>query len=328
MGREGRACIRHNLKLCLMQARPSRPESTSKNDASGIMELNFFTQNYASKGYVDVATPSSTFRFRVLDDGAAGSKLTAEKVQEIILQLVKDQTVTLSRFTSSRSITVEKSDQFIKDVHAPIVLYMTNRSSSFVTQILKFLRKYILEPLFGKKSTLSTHIALEFRKLIEGLPVYLQKKILHDLRVTQAEFCFLEHLGAIISKYPDSEKLEVVKHALHGAYIQIEDGGRFYDEWVRTVHPKKSRHSTHASSASQYSFQGPLCKECLFSKKWVEDAQGAREVSWFQLERYPVERAWLFAHFFSWVVYKFTGENQGPHGTSEHTEANPIVLPF
>ncbi len=285
------------------------------------VSYQFFSGSFQSKGYVDVRTASGNFRFRVLDDGGLEAKLTAEKVEQIIIQLIKDQELNLSSHAGSRKITVDEG------THAPIVLYMTNRSSSFITKILKVLRKFIVEPLFGKKSILSKHIVLEFRKILEQLPEYLQKKILHDLRITHEEHCFLQHLGDILKNYPDEKKLEVVKEALHGAYIQIEDGGSFYDKWVEEVPSKKRRDSSHRSSAPQYSFQGPLCKECLFSKKWVKDAEGEREVTWFQLERYPVERAWLFAHFFTWIIYKFTGENQGPHGTSSHTEySDPIVL--
>jgi hypothetical protein len=203
---------------------------------------------------------------------------------------------------------------------------MTNPSSSFVARILEFLRKYIVEPLFGGETILTKHIILEIRALIERLPTFLQKKILHDLRITPEEHCFLEHLGAVIKNYPDKKKLEVVKQVLLGAYIQIDDGGSFYDDWVEEVQPTKTRHSSHASSNPQYSFQGPLCKECLLSKKWVKDEKGEREVTWFQFERYPVERVWLFAHLFSWIVYKITGQNQGPHGSSPHTENNPMLL--
>ncbi len=284
------------------------------------VSFQIFSDNFVSKGYVDVCTDRASFRFRVLDDGGLEAKLTAEKISQIISQIIKDQDITLSRNASSRKVTVDEG------THAPIVLYMTNRTSTFISKILKFLRQFILEPLFGKKSILTKHIVVEFRKILEKLPDYLQKRILHDLRITKEEHCFLQHLGAIIKNFSDEKKLEVVKQALHGAYIQIEDGGSFYNKWVEEVPSKKQRDSSHASSAPQYSFQGPLCKECLFSKKWVKDASGEREVTWFQLERYPLERAWLFAHFFTWVIYKMTGENQGPHGTSSYTEANPLVI--
>ena len=237
---------------------------------------------------------------------------------------------------SNREITVEKEYCKIKGLHAPIVLKMT-KVSPFLHAIVTFVREKIIEPLFGKQSTLTKHITKEFRLVVEKLPEHAQKKILKDLRITPAEHYSLQYLGTIIKDYPDDEKVEFVKQVLNGAYVQIEDNGAFYEAWVNdTTLEKRPRKSSHTSSDRQYSFQGPLFNECLFSKKKLLDKDGnilldkkgnQREATWFQLERYPAKSIYTLPHLVSWALYKLTGQNQGPHGASPHIEnKNPIIL--
>jgi hypothetical protein len=37
-------------------------------------------------------------------------------------------------------------------------------------------------------------------------------------------------------------------------------------------------------------------------------------------------RIYTLPHLFTWLIYKLTGENQGPHGASVYTEKNPYSL--
>jgi hypothetical protein len=281
---------------------------------------------YESRGFIDVIKDGRKFRFKVADDGGAGSALTQAKAREIISNLVTSEPLTLAKFANNKSITVEKNRCQIEGLHAPIVLKMTH-VSPILNRILKLLRKFILEPIFGTRSSLVKHITIEFRFLLEHLPDRIQRKVLHDLRITAAEHYSLQYFGALIKNYSPQDKVKFVQEVLHGAYVQIEDGGSFYNEWVKEVPHKETRHSSHESSDAQYSFQGPLFNECLFSKKKVVNEKGEeREVTWFQLEKYPMGKAYLLPHLITWAIYKATGQNQGPHGASDYTEKNPYVL--
>ena len=284
--------------------------------------------HYAEKGYIEVKKDGRVFRFKVVDDGGAGKKLTPIRLKEIISDLIGNKKLTLSSFSRNRRITVEKEHCNIEGLHAPIVIRMS-KTSSILRTLTKLFKEKIIIPLFGRKSPLIKHITKEFRLVVEKLPENIQQAILKDLRITPSEYHSLESFGAIIKNFPDARKVEFVKQVLQGAYVQIEDGGKIYDEWAanETLH-KKTRQSSHHSCDKQYSFQGPLFKECLFSKKIVTDERGVERVTtWFQLERYPAERIYALPHLLTWILYKITGQNQGPHGSSPHTEKNnPLIL--
>jgi hypothetical protein len=72
----------------------------------------------------------------------------------------------------------------------------------------------------------------------------------------------------------------------------------------------------------QYGFRGSLVGECLFGTKIIDDEKG----SWIQLEAYGTDLLSTPGHLISYINYLFTGYNQGPHGSSIHTECNPILL--
>ncbi len=257
----------------------------------GVSSQNYelLFDKFDEKGYVEVKSHGQIFRLKVLDDGGLGKKLSVDKIRSIINELVKNKSLTFSNHSKKRTITLEKEGIDIEGIHSPIILRMT-KTSPVLRSIVQFFRKTIVEPLFGKKTVLTNHVTLKFRKVVEKLPENTQKKLLKDLRITHAEHYALEYFGKIIASYPDEKKLEFVKEALNGAYVQIEDDGKFYDQWINEVPHKKERQSSHESSAKQYSFQGPLFKECLFSKKKVVQNGKELEVTWFQLERYPMGR--------------------------------------
>ncbi len=116
---------------------------------------------------------------------------------------------------------------------------------------------------------------------------------------------------------------------LKGAYIQFDDGGAAFDDWKVQLKGKTERSSSHKSLHKQYSIQGELIGEHLFSDKLVEDpiTGKIKRCSWFQLERHPTTLRYLFLHMVTWVMYKFTGMNYGPFGRSKHREnSNPLVI--
>jgi hypothetical protein len=119
----------------------------------------------------------------------------------------------------------------------------------------------------------------------------------------------------------------VMLELLYGAYFVIEDGGKNYDQWKKgpdSLLGIKRRLSSHCSDNSQYAFRGSFFKEFLFSTK--SDENGKR-VTWFQLERYPATFLMNIHHLVTYILYKFTGKNQGPFGASIYRENfNEFVL--
>lgn len=268
--------------------------------------------------FLEVKKQGRCAHFTVLDDGGAGDALTDEKIKSIISDSIDKGVFTFSGRSQTKEITIDGS-HLIRVKMTPVV--------PLLHSIVTYIRKHILEPLFGKGSALTKHITKEFRAVVEKMPEKEQKKLLKDLRITPGEHYALAYFGPLIKNWPVEEKVNFITEVLRGAYVQIEDGGAFYDKWIHEVPHKAERKSSHESCAAQYSFQGPLFKECLFSKKKVVENGVEREVTWFQLERYPMGRMYTVPHILTWVLYKISGENQGPHGESAHTEKNnPIVL--
>lgn len=264
--------------------------------------LQFDDSLFEKERSIEVKKDGRTYRFTVTDDG--GGEITLEKVKNLITQTIQVQ-------YPEKKITVEK------------VVFRCTKIIPTVDAVVKFVKKYIFEPLFGK-TQLTKYVTQEFKKLVNE-HVHKHKHILDDLRITESEYHSLKIFGEIIKELPITEKARFLREVLSGAYVQIDDGGTFYAEWVKDQNLKiEPRQSSHKSSAKQYSFQGPLFKECLFSKKKLEDG---REVTWFQLERYPAGKLYLIPHLVTWALYRVTGKNQGPHGSSAHTEnKNPLVL--
>ncbi|MBS0638167.1 MAG: hypothetical protein JSS12_11715 [Verrucomicrobia bacterium] len=264
--------------------------------------LQFDDSLFEKERSIEVKKDGRTYRFTVTDDG--GGEITLEKVKKLVTQTVQNQTI-------KKQITVGD------------IVFRCTKIIPAVDAVVKFVKKYIFEPLFGK-TQLTKYVTQEFKKLLQE-HVHKHKHILDDLRITESEYHSLKIFGEILKELPLEKKAEFAREVLSGAYVQIEDGGKFYDKWVNDENLKiESRHSSHKSSAKQYSFQGPLFKECLFSKKELEDG---REVTWFQLERYPAGKLYLIPHLVTWALYRVTGKNQGPHGSSAHTEnKNPLVL--
>lgn len=124
----------------------------------------------------------------------------------------------------------------------------------------------------------------------------------------------------------DMTKEQVILEMLYGAYFVIEDGGKSYDQWTQKhgLTNKKQRISSHISDAKQYAIRGHIFKEFLFSTKLDVNK---KKVTWFQLERYPTTFLMNIHHLMTYILYRCTGKNQGPFGSSIYRENfNEIVL--
>jgi len=116
---------------------------------------------------------------------------------------------------------------------------------------------------------------------------------------------------------PDAQKF--VGEVLRGAHVRIGDKGARYDDW-KTLPTADTRSSSHQSDGDQYHVDGPLCHTILFGKlgNWT----------WLQLEGHPIQDVVsFFGHMYDYIQYRRTHENQGPYGSSPHTEKHdPLVI--
>jgi hypothetical protein len=103
---------------------------------------------------------------------------------------------------------------------------------------------------------------------------------------------------------------------LRGAHVQIFDDGRHYEQW-KALPSADQRGSSHRSDGPQYHVDGPFVHTVLFGKLH-------KFYSWFQLEAHPVGFSQVLFHAWDFLKYSSTHENQGPYGSSPHTDAKPL----
>jgi hypothetical protein len=104
-----------------------------------------------------------------------------------------------------------------------------------------------------------------------------------------------------------------VGEIMKGAHVRIFDMGARYDAW-KALPTASTRRSSHHSEGAQYHVNGPLVHTVLFGK--------VSNRTWFQLEGHPQG----FGHVVDFFKYKFTGENQGPYGSSHYIDNRPIEI--
>lgn len=141
-----------------------------------------------------------------------------------------------------------------------------------------------------------------------------KQKALHNVsRATPDEGDILRVLFDI----PECQRF--VGEILRGAYVHISDKGARYDDW-KQLPTARSRPSSHSSVGDQYHVDGPLAHTILFGKFGIG--------TWVQLERHPIyDLVNLIGHGVDYVKYKIGGKNQGPYGSSAHSEKHsPLII--
>lgn len=141
-----------------------------------------------------------------------------------------------------------------------------------------------------------------------------KQKALHNVsRATPDEGDILRVLFDI----PECQRF--VGEILRGAYVRISDKGARYDDW-KQLPTARSRPSSHSSVGDQYHVDGPLAHTILFGKFGIG--------TWVQLERHPIyDLVNLIGHGVDYVKYKIGGKNQGPYGSSAHSEKHsPLII--
>ncbi len=117
----------------------------------------------------------------------------------------------------------------------------------------------------------------------------------------------LEETLSSILNISEEHKKEIRK----GAYIIILDNGLFYNS-----NTGKTRCITeHNTTSPVYDIVGDPGNILV--------GLTSENHTWLQWER---SNCISFQHLWDWFLYKWTGNNQGPYGSSTNTENNPIEL--
>lgn len=132
-----------------------------------------------------------------------------------------------------------------------------------------------------------------------------------------------------------------IAHFFLGGHIRFEgDNAWLYEKWTKNFQDsRKNRVSSHSSIDQQYAVSGPIVKEALFGTGLIDlnKPTGSR-CTWIQLESSPVGGFKEFKnapvtfvvnvilHMINYFDYKITKRNIGPHGKSNYTEKNPLII--
>jgi len=206
----------------------------------------------------------------------------------------------------------------------------SEREMSMLDYIIEAFRR-LLSFIFccDSDETIGVELTEEFREIVLSLPEDIQQQLYQNLhKVSIEEHAIALDLYEHLSPLSDTERGVILTKLFLGAYVIIDDNGDTYHEWVQRLENKVHRISSHESNDKQYAVRGSIYKEFLFSKKTIELPDGTtKEVTWFQMERYPAKFGCYLAHLWTWLLYKCTGENQGPYGSTPHREtSDPLII--
>jgi hypothetical protein len=176
-----------------------------------------------------------------------------------------------------------------------------------------------------------------------------QRDLIKDLykRATPNEKILINHM---------LELFETEDHVINfflGAHIELHgDNGEHYKAWAELFSKQtiaesnrglKNRSSSHDSLHKQYSISGNVISEALFGTRLKNKNDLESEIyTWIQLERHPVAETRqiirsssreiltglgnFVMHAVDYIDYSWTGQNIGPLGRTDFTEANPLII--
>lgn len=281
--------------------------------------------------------------YRIKIQGKELTDFKKDKLVTFFNELLKHKALTPETKLKKIRVSLDSHDNFkviLKETNRSLEIIKNIDKSSFSLQkpvecprYKKFLKslyrlaRNFLRTLFGGKDPTFLKLNLELKKILDSLPIKEQRLIYKQMKnISPSEMQFFDYLRRCID-FNKLEKSLFFLQILRGAYVMIEDQGRSYDE-LKKLGSLKERTSSHVSDAKQFSLTGTCVKECLFSRKQLKKENGAfQAVTWFQLERYPLKFGSRLLHLITYILYKLTGHNQGPYGSSPHREkSNPIIV--
>lgn len=290
----------------------------------------------------------------LLKSEADSLKAQAAFIRQLFEELIQNQHLNLAseikslRIAFNQSpqmqIVVQEQKQVIEKTLVATSKILTSLNSSFesakakrpafidiqrttATQTLDYMKKIVddLKGVFVSEClSVKRHAIENFKHVFTHLVPSAQ--VLNRLT---GEERYLAHYLRNNIDWSGLDQEKVITEILCGAYVMFEDGGQLYEDWKKSLEDKQSRYSSHQSDGfTQYSIQGEVIKELLFSQKIIKNTDGSTSIaSWCQCERYSLEVGEFFQHMGTWLLYKIRRKNQGPHGESVHTEhQNPLIL--
>lgn len=124
------------------------------------------------------------------------------------------------------------------------------------------------------------------------------------------EYEFITHLS---KTFEISD--EAIAEIIGGAHVVLDDNGETYEKFSKG---SPTRKSSHDSDKQEYAIRGNVVSELLVGVRG--------DKTWFQLEGSPLKLGHILLHFKDYIVYKLTGRNQSPYGSSAYTDNNPLIL--
>jgi len=94
-----------------------------------------------------------------------------------------------------------------------------------------------------------------------------------------------------------------------GAFVVLKDSGRLYRELASKGRERWSNHPSLDPTVEVVAVRGVV----LIGRTQQEGH------TWLQWER---SMCCSFTHCIDWLIYKYTRKNQGPYGTSKHTQSH------
>ena len=147
--------------------------------------------------------------------------------------------------------------------------------------------------------------------------------------INEDEARILNDILSILNGEKIEKKIEILTKLFNGAQVHLK-GEHYYHRWKTGKHFSRENLSSHDSNKAQYSVRGAVVIACLVGTR--KDENGDIH-TWFQFERHQVGGSNIIdfmintiAHLCNWILYRFTGKNIGPHGSSQYTDNNPFFL--
>ncbi|MBM3198003.1 MAG: hypothetical protein FJZ58_01950 [Chlamydiae bacterium] len=148
----------------------------------------------------------------------------------------------------------------------------------------------------------------------------------HLIEQNSPEAILFQALVPCLTPTGDYTTCDLTQELFSGANFQVKDKGAFYNAWSK-LPGVRDRISSHDSKESKTKglFLHSLGGEFLF---WIDHSDPGHPKTCFQLERSTLIFSSLrvFRHTIDFFHYKMTGLQQGPLGTSIHTDKNPITF--
>lgn len=265
------------------------------------------------------------------EDGIKSLRIALNETHQVQILIQQQKHSTEKIVTSSTEILKELRSSFSKSTKTerPIFIEIHDATPSQTLDQIKMIFTDLKGVLSSEYADIKRTIMEDFRHVFTHSAPSIPSALLKRFNRMTGEERYLAHYLRDKIDWTGLDQEKVITEILCGAYVMFEDDGQLYRDWKEVLEDKQSRHSSHQSDGfTQYSIQGEVVKELLFSQKMIKADDGStRTVSWCQCERYNLQVGEFFQHMGTWLLYKMRRKNQGPLGESIHTEhSTPLIL--